>query len=205
MKNQKNIPARTALGGAARPVARALALALLAQVAGSSAQAGFHQWTIREVYSDASGSLQFIELFTTFSGQGFVATQQINVTNLANTITHTFTVPSHTTSDTPNRALLFGTAGIQAAGAPAPDYIIPNGFLFQAGGNLKYFGTGSGPYSALPTDGNLSRTWGDGNAVNSPQNFAGASGHIVAVPEPATGALLVLGGLGVFLLRRRSA
>ena len=55
-----------------------------------------------------------------------------------------------------------------------------------------------------PTDGILSRTWGDGNAPNTTQNFAGQVG--VVVPEPTTWALLGLGGIGLGLvLRRRSA
>ena len=33
------------------------------------AQAAFHLWNIREIFTDASGSLQFIELFCTSSGQ----------------------------------------------------------------------------------------------------------------------------------------
>jgi len=39
-----------------------------------------------------------------------------------------------------NHALLLGTSGIHAAGAPTPDYIIPSSFLFSAGGTINFFG-----------------------------------------------------------------
>ena len=168
------------------------------------AQAAFHLWTIREIYSDASGNLQFIELFTTSGSEQFVIGQQIVVANVGNTVTHSLTVPANLAGSTANRALLFGTASLQAAGAPAPDFIIPNGFLFPAGGSISFFGANSGSYSALPIDGIQSRIWTGGNQVNSPQNYAGQIGTVV--PEPgvvalATGAL----GVGCLLLRRRQA
>jgi hypothetical protein len=101
--------------------------------------------------------------------------------------------------------LLFGTSSLQAAGSPAPDYIIQNNFLFTPGGTISFFGANSGPYSALPTDGNLSRTWvGGGNAANSPANFAGQSGHVSA-PEPAFGLMAAAGALGMAFIRRKVA
>lgn len=183
----------------ARGLARVCAVGLAAAMITSLAQAAFHAWTIREIYTDASGTLQFIELFTSSSGQTVVNSQAINVIN---GVTHTFTLPnSSLAGNTANRALLFGTAGLQAAGGPAPDYIIPDNFLFLGGGTINFFGANSGPYTALPTDGDLSRTWTGGNAVNSPQNYAGTVGHVV-VPEP--GALALLGlGLGSLLWLRR--
>lgn len=170
----------------------------------SPAQAGFHLWTIREVYTDSSGSLQFIELVDSFGGQNLVSGKSLNVSNVGATQTHFFTVPGSSLSgSTLNHALLFGTAGLAAAGGPTPDYIIPDNFLFAAGGSIAFFGQGGGAYSALPTDGVFSRTWGNGNAVNSPQNFAGQTGTIV-VPEPATWTLFGAGltCLG-FVMRRR--
>src|SRR5204863_1027794 len=41
------------------------------------ANAAFHLWTIREVYTDASGTLQFIELFDPSGGQPLVNGQSI--------------------------------------------------------------------------------------------------------------------------------
>jgi hypothetical protein len=96
--------------------------------------------------------------------------------------------------------MLLGTAGLQAAGGPVPDYIIPNNFLFAAGGSISFFNA-SGPYTALPTDGVNSRTWGNGNALNSPQNYAGQIGF-VNIPEPAFVSLLA-GGMLLALFRRR--
>ena len=183
------------------PIVRCVALLLAAVMINSPAQAAFHLWQIREVYSDSSGSLQFIELFTSSDFQNDVGGQQISVTSGT---THTFTLPGGSLGgSTSGHALLFGTAGIQAAGGPAPDYVIPSNFLFTGGGTISFFGANSGPYTALPTDGSLSRTWTGGNAVNSPQNYEGQTG-VVAVPEPATSALLAAGAIGcLFWIRRR--
>ena len=177
-------------------------MSLAAVMLTSPAQAGFHLWSIREVYTDASGTLQFIELATSFGGQVFVNGQTVSVVNVGGTQTHNFTIPGSSLSgNTANQALLFGTAGLQAAGGPAPDYIIPDNFLFPAGGTINFFGQGSGPYSALPTDGVNSRTWAGGNASNTPQNYAGSTGFVTA-PEPAAFSVLGL-GLGLWLRFRR--
>lgn len=169
----------TRLAPGSRTVARAftsgvmLALALLTA---SPAQAAFHLWEIREVYTDASGTNQFIEFFSPFGGQQFVGGQSITVSSGGTN--HVFTIPTHLPGDSGNKAFIVGTLSITNFGAPKPDYIIPNNFVFPGGGNLNFF-VGSGPYTALPTDGVLSRTWvGGGNAVNSPRNFAGQSGTI---------------------------
>jgi hypothetical protein len=177
----------------------------------SSTKAAFHLWQIDQIYTNSTGTLQFIELHAPTSGQNFVPGQQIQVTN--GTQTNTFTIPSGSSDlpgDTNGHELLFATAGVQAAGGPVPDYVIPNNFLLAAGGTINFFGQNSGSYSALPTDGTLSRVWNGGNEVNSPTNYAGQSGIVVAaVPEPATLLLtsLAFGVVGMcwMLSRRRSA
>jgi hypothetical protein len=164
-------------------------------------QAAFHLWTITEVYSDASGSLQFIELVDNFGGQEFVGGFTYQISDSGNTITHSYTFPSNLPGAGPGAHMLLGTAGIQAAGGPVPDFIIPNNFIFTAGGNMSFFNA-SGAYPALPTDGNLSYTWGGGTAANSPLNFNGQSGH-VTVPEPATASLLLAGFAAFAFIRRK--
>src|SRR5258706_3074976 len=158
------------------------------------AQAAFHLWTIREIYTDGSGLYQFLEFFTSQSSQQFVGGQQIQVVNVEGTQTHTFTIPSNLPGDTFNHAFLIGTAGLQAAGAPAPDFIIPNNFLFSAGGAINFFGANVGPYSALPTDGVQSRTWGDGHAPNTPPNFPGQTCFVV-VPDPPITSLFTIAAM----------
>ena len=122
-----------------------LPLALWAAVVAGSlafapkAHAAFHLWNISELYTNSSGTLQFIELSTTASGQNFVGGQQIHISFGGQTQTP-FTVPSNlsTSTDTSNKEFLIGTAGIQAAGAPAPDFVMPNGFLFLGGGTISF-------------------------------------------------------------------
>jgi hypothetical protein len=180
----------------------------------SPARAAFHFWNLNELYTNSSGTLQFIEMQTTSSLQDQLAGQHISVSNGT---TNTFNITSNlSSSNTANHFLLFGTAGIQAAGGPAPDFIIPNGFLFSSGGTISFFGAGGGytptVYFALPTDGTMSRIWGgtSNNAVNSPTNFNGQSGTVVVpAPEP-TSVILAPLAIGVYgfcrrLSRRRNA
>src|SRR5262245_20918574 len=88
------------------------------------AQAAFHLWDITEIYSNSSGTLQFIEFFTSSGSQEFVGGQQITIHNIGDTIQHSFTIPSHLPSDSTNKRFLLGTSGIAGAGGPTPDYII---------------------------------------------------------------------------------
>lgn len=167
------------------------------------AKAAFHLWNLQELYSDSTGSLQFIELFAAFDSQQFVGGQQISVSNAGNTLTNTFTIPSNLPSSSTNKSFLLGTAGLQAAGGPTPDFIIPSNFLFTAGGSISFFGTNSGAYTALPTDGTASRIWGGStnNATNSPRNFAGQTGTVV--PEPTSLSMVALAIGGIFWTSRR--
>jgi hypothetical protein len=181
------------------------ATVLAAAMLTTSAHAAFHLWNFQQIYTDSSGSLQYIQLFDSSGFQNSVNGQQISVANVGATQTHTFTLPGGPLGgNTFNHTLLFGTAGLQAAGGPVPDYIIPNNFLFAAGGTLTGFsGFFGGPYTALPTDGFNARNFGGGNVLNSPQNYTGQTGTIV-VPEPAMWSLFGLSGTGfLFFLRSR--
>ena len=176
----------------------------------SPARAAFHLWNLQELYSNSSGTLQFIELFTTSNTQtNFSVARSISVTNLAGTLTTSATLnPTRTLGPTANKTLLLGTAGLQAAGGPAPDFIIPDGLLFTGGGTIAFFGQNPGPYTALPTNGIASRIWGAGNnTINSPTNFAGQAGVVsVGVPEPTSIILVSLGlGSAYCVSRRRKA
>src|ERR1051326_4647652 len=138
------------LTAGARALVLAAAVALLG-IAASPSRAAFHLWALHEVYTNSSGALQFIELQDDFGGQNSTSGQQIDVFD--GTTHHTFTLPSSLPGDTTNHNLLLGTAGLQGAGGPAPDFIIPNGFLFAGGATISFFGFNGGAYSSLPTDG----------------------------------------------------
>ena len=178
-----------------------LVAALVLPAFSPRAQAAFHLWNLSEIYSNSSGSLQFIELSCAVGGQTVLVGQTVNVSNVGATQTNTIALPSNVSGSTAGKTYLIGTAGIQAAGAPAPDVIVPNGFLFAAGGSINFFGTNSGAYTAIPTNGSLARIWTGGDALNSPMNYAGQSGTIV-IPEPAT---LGIAAAACLLRRRRGA
>src|ERR1051325_9771325 len=178
--------ARNPIPDLARGLMKGVALGLAAVTLATPAQAAFHLWSIREVYSDASGAFQFIELFTPFSGQQFVGGQTITVTPTGGGASHSFTIPANLPGDTTGHALLIGTGGILAVGGPVPNFFIPENFLFAAGGTISFFGANGGIYTALPIDGVLSRTWGNGNATNTPLNFAGQAGQVTLVAPAIT-------------------
>jgi hypothetical protein len=176
------------------------------------ARAEFHLWQIQEVYSNSSGTLQFIEMVDQFGAQNFIGFgSPIQVSDTTGTQTHTFPIPFGDVlpGDSLNHMLLFGTSGIHAAGGPTPDYIIPNGFLFTGGGSISFFGLNSGSYGTLPTDGTQSLDWlaGTNNAVNSPVNYLGQTGTVSPVPEPTTLVLAPVAAVlgGVYHWRRRRA
>ena len=140
-------------------------------------QAAFHLWAIREIYSDASGTNQFIEYFTPNSSQQFL--NGVNITSGPRIYTFVGNLPG----DSANRAFLVGTASITNFGAPKPDYIMPNNFLGLGTSNIFFGGSGVNSfYTNLPSNGTNSYLFPSRTTpVNSPQNFAGTVGQIVLV------------------------
>ena len=155
-------------------------LALLVQFA----RADFHDWTIAEIYSNADGSVQFIELSCPNSGEGFLGGERVWCTSA--TRTNVFTFPSDLSGDTEDRKLLLATPGFAARpGGIVPNYTIPTNFLILGSGRLNYANVDILNYANLPTNGTASLVRSDSRFVNaptnSPENFAGARGSIVPV------------------------
>jgi len=151
-----------------------LVLAFAALPAG----AAFHLFTMNELYSNADGSVQFLEFTALTGGQQFTAGHTIVVTQGA--VSRTFQVPNNLPGDTLGHKFLVGTQGFAALGVVTPDYVVPNGF-FPLGNGFINWGEGSASwnYSGLPTDGvnSLDRD-SNGPRTNSPQNFAGQTGTV---------------------------
>ncbi len=186
------------------------ALALAAALAITpAASANFHLFDIQEIYSNADGSVQFVELFTTIGGQQFlgghtfsfdisgVAQSSINLTNLG--------------SDSANKTVLIGTSNLGTLYGVTPDFIIPANFFIKApANNTVNFASGidvvnlaslplNGVQSLNGVIGTTTPTTTTVNAQATPKNFAGQT---FTIPEPSTLGLL----LGTSLLagsRRR--
>jgi hypothetical protein len=175
-------------------------------IASSRVRASFHEWKITEVYSDASGTNQFIEMFDPAPGENFINTFGAFIGSNSNS----YSFPSDLAGDTTNTHLLIATPGF--AGLPGgviPDFTIPAHFFSPAGDTINYDFLNSLTFSAgqLPTNGvnSLNRAYADpsigASAVNSPTNFNGDVGS-VSTPEPAGVALAGI-GCGFASLRRR--
>ena len=167
-----------------RPIAAAFGLFVLS---GGVAFAGGHTWRVAEVFSDASGNIQFVELVESGGGAGETATAGHDVTSN----TKAFRLTANAVAPTSNKRILLGTPGYKALpGAPPPDYDIPAGsvpfFSTALAEVIRYipYDTWNIPAGSIPTDGvnSLHRT---GVALNSPTNYAGTTGSINANPPAA--------------------
>src|SRR5688500_4997211 len=73
------------------------------------AEANFHLWTIDEIYSNADGSVQYIELVTAANGQHVLAGHSITASSIGPM--RTFTFPANSPTGTTNKRLLLATPG----------------------------------------------------------------------------------------------
>ena len=157
-------------------------LVVVAMVLGASGGVGasFHLWQLSELYSNADGTVQFIELTALAGGQQFVMGHTI--TSTMDGSTQSFTFNANLPGDTAGKTLLIGTAAVAALSGVTPDYVVPDGFLFTTNGMLNWAeGADSWSYAALPLDGMHALLRSGGTAVNSPRNFAGTTG-ILSLP-----------------------
>ena len=152
-----------------------------------------HLWGISEIFSNADGTIQFIEMVngsgSGCSGENLLSGEEFTTT----TNTYIFPSPNVLSSDTCNKKFLMATVGFQALpGAPAPDYIIPDNFFDPSGDTLEFVSgfqeTASFGPGELPTDGINSIDDSLVVGMNSPTNFAGASGSIDVSDPSCDGA-----------------
>jgi hypothetical protein len=155
------------------------------------ARSGVHLWRVTELFSNADGTIQFVELTTccgSAGGEIFVGGQHLR-TNASD-----FIFPGNLTMTTANKHLLLGTTGYAALpGAPAPNYTIPSNFFAIGGDTVTFavydtmiFGAG-----AMPTNGTASLQKNEEDAtdtafvaVNSPTNLQERTGSVTAGGGP---------------------
>jgi hypothetical protein len=163
-------------------------------------QAAFHLWQINEVFTNPSGSVQFIELFDPAPGENTIA--PFFVTSNANS----FDIPSNLVGNTANMTFLLATAGFGALpGGVTPDFVIPPNFFSLAGDTITFTGSGDTltfTGAQLPKNGVLSLNQNLTTGANSPKNFLNQEGSVV-VPEPSTMVLVGLAGSLLMMYRAR--
>lgn len=164
-----------------------IVLAVLSVIAipAGRAWAGAHTWDVNEVFSDATGTVQFIELREAGGGAG-----EVNVNGRPVTSTNpmrTFIIPAPAlTPPTSFKTLLLATpAFVGLPGAPTPDYVFPAGSvpfinIVGAANTVAYSPYDSWSYGAglLPLDGVHSLVRSLATPCNTPTNYAGQSGTI---------------------------
>ncbi len=171
----------------------------------SPARAAFHLWDIVEIYSNADGTVQFIEFFNLANGEQFLSSENTFVSTDQNQFPFPNDLPS---SFTANTSFLVGTQSyVVAPGAVAPDYVVPDNF-FAVNGNTIQFGVLPATIldsvtftdGQLPLDGVLSLNRDGTTGVNSPTNFAGETGSVLGGPTTCVLNLTLTSGGGAVTL-----
>jgi hypothetical protein len=152
-----------------------LVIAVLALAAAFPAVSAFHIVRMAELYSNADGTVQFLEIEALAPGQQFWGGQRLTSTGGGQT--RTFTFPSHLPGDTSGKSVLIATQGFAALGIVTPDFVVPNGFFSQAGGSVNFADADLWTHGALPADNrSIDR---DGTAQTpTPKNFNNQVGTI---------------------------
>lgn len=154
--------------------------------AGSTVMAASHLWRFNEVFTNASGTIQFVELKECCGADAEIFLSGKWIKSDATGVQFNF--PSDLNGGTANKYLLLGTAGFAALpGAPTPDFILPNNFFSRTNPEtLRYWlytdATMSFAAGAVPTDGVNSLRIDGTTGVNTPTNFSGQSGSVSAAP-----------------------
>jgi hypothetical protein len=166
----------------------------------TSASAAFHLWQIKEAFSNADGSVQFIEMFDNTANENYVGgfTLQADSVVGGNTVSQYFTFPSDLFVATQNRHLLIATSGFGSLpGGVTPDFTfsqstipIVGPFFNPNATSIQITFTGSSDWiqfagTQLPKDGINSLTdtavYATTNlvsGVNSPTNLSNQTGSI---------------------------
>jgi hypothetical protein len=148
----------------------------------TTAFAFFHLWQFTEFFSNADGSVQFIEL----QSSGGFETQAMGAEIRSASTGKVLTLTQNLSGTTLNKRLLLATPGFESLpGAIAPDFPatpLPEGFFNPAGDTISLFHhqpIDSRTFTSVPTDGVMSRVYPSNTlAANSPTNFLGHAGTI---------------------------
>jgi hypothetical protein len=166
------------------------------------ALASFHLWQIDQVYSNADGSVQYVDfvLPTAPDDERFLAGHTLTAGLNSNSLTFGVNLPSKPVA---GQHFLVATPGFAAIAGVTADYTFSAAPFFNSHGDTLTYAGGldSFTFTTLPVDGIHALNRDNTIAINAPINFAGQMGF---VPEPANWAMLSIGAIGlVVVLRRR--
>lgn len=186
---------------AKRTVLLVIALSVSTLTNATTASANFHAWTIQEAFSNADGTIQFIELSTTANGQQFLSGHFLAVEDSLGVIAQ-LDFLTNLASGTAGKSFLLGTQNLaDLEGGVTPDYVIPTGFIDPTSADfLNFANVNTFLLSGLPLDGFNSLDSNGLSNVATPLNYAGETG---VVPEPGSGLLLATGLFGLATRRSR--
>lgn len=178
----------------------------------AGATAGIHTWDVVEVFSNANGTIQYVELFDFGITSIEFGVGNSSLSSSLHTVSWT---NGPVTGPTSERSYLIATAGFAALpGAPVPDVIIPADKVpfFNRAGDTVTFGNGDAlTFGQVPINGTDSFDEGSGVGPNSPKNYANVQGSVNApalVPSWSgrmwipTVSLIVIGGIAGLRQRR---
>ncbi len=173
------------------------------------ASAKSHLWRMNEFFSDATGTIQFIEFANDTPAMDEVL---LNGSTLeSNTIL--YDPGQNLVGDTAFKKLLMATQGFaDLPSAPTPDFILPDNFFDPSSDTLRYIVVVHVVgIQDMPTDGFHSVDRSGAEQINTPTNFAGDTATInlpAAVPAAPLrvliGGTLALVASGCAFLRVRS-
>jgi hypothetical protein len=158
----------------------------IAAFMGSRVHAAFHLWTFSEFFSNADGSVQFIEMVSSGPSETVASGAQIRTAS-----GNVFSFPGNLSGNTSGRRLLIATSGFASlTGAVAPDFTLPSTSFFDpAGDTVRLFSPLFGEFhsrtfTSVPTDGVMSRVYPSNTlATNTPTNFLGQDGTVNLAPS----------------------
>ena len=147
-----------------------------------SAEASHHGWRVVEAFSNADGTLQFIEMEALGTNENNITCCQLVAGDLTTKVDTLYSFPFNLSSSAVGDHLLLATGGFEAAFGIAPDFFIPDGFLATTAGDAFYNNSLNWP--SLPTDGVNSYATDGVIAAATPTNLAGLSVTLTAPETP---------------------
>ncbi len=179
-----------------------IVVGLLVGIWSQYALATFHLWKIDQIYSNADGSVQYVDFVLpppVIDNEDALSGKTLTAGLNSNSLTFGSNLPSVPVA---GQHFLVATPGFAAVAGVTPDYTFSGGPFFNTSGDTLTYagGVDTFTFSAPPLDGIHALNKDNSVVINAPINFAGQQGF---VPEPASWVVLSIGMLGLAVAFRR--